>query len=155
MFGCLIHTDAACKCSHLAIQWLPFVGKQILKADSKLSAGHVDTGLCCRFETLMNFASGGGLLVPMATVGMKNLLATFIDSGGVESVCRKSSMCVLVCTGSCDMCTGSCDMCTGSCDVCTGSCDMCTGSCDVCTGSCDMFTGSCDVCTGSCDMCTG
>ena len=60
----------------------------------------------------------------MVTVGMKNLLATFIDSGGVESVCRKSCMCVLVCTGSCDMCTGSCDMCTGSCDVCTGSCDM-------------------------------
>ena len=55
------------------------------------------------FETLMYFASGGGLLVPMVTVGMKNLLATFIDSGGVESVCRKSCMCVLVCTGSCDV----------------------------------------------------
>ena len=32
----------------------------------------------------------GGLLVPMVTVVMKNLLATY--SGGVESVCRKSCM---------------------------------------------------------------
>ena len=115
-------------------------------------------------KVLKHFASGGGILVPMVTVGMKNLLATFIDSGGVESVCRKSCMCVLVCTGSCDMCTGSCDMCTGSMCVlghvicvlghvicllghviCVSGHVMCTGSCDVCTGSCDMCTGSCHL----------
>ena len=33
---------------------------------------------------------GGGILVPMVTVVMKNLLATY--SGSVESVCRKSCM---------------------------------------------------------------
>ena len=88
------------------------------------------------FETLMYFASGGGILVPMVTVGMINLLATFIDSGGVESVCRKSCM---ICVPGHVMCTGSCDVCTGSCDMCTGSCDMFTGSCDMCIRSCDVY----------------